>query len=180
VQETYLKLCADNFKALRRFECRHENSLAGFLKVVASNVTQDYLRGYLSQKRGSGKGEDDIEKTIPTADSFASSSESIEHKILLGQIERCLETECPEANSTRDRKIFWLYYGHGLTAQAISRRSDIGLSIKGVESALFRLTQLLKTKFCGQSKRGCRSAVASVTRREQPKTLRQRRSLLPQ
>src|SRR5215469_15266970 len=172
VQETYLKLCADDFKALRRFECRHENSLAGFLKVVASNVTQDYLRGSLSQKRGSGKGEDDIEKAIPTADHFATSAESIERKIMLGQIERCLETECPEANSTRDRKIFWLYYRHGLTARAISRRSDIGLSVKGVESALFRLTRLVKTKFCGQSKHDCRSAKASATRHIRLKTLR--------
>src|SRR5215469_14962191 len=146
VQETYLKLCADDFKALRRFECRHENSLAGFLKVVASNVTQDYLRGSLSQKRGSGKGEDDIEKAIPTAHGVANSAAVMEQAIVFRQIERCLERHCFEPNSKRDRKIFLLHYRHGLTADAIACRPDIGLTVKGVESALFRIIKRLKAQ----------------------------------
>ena len=55
VQNTFLKLCADNFKALREFEFRHEHALTGFLKVVASNVVRDHLRSSLSQKHGNGK-----------------------------------------------------------------------------------------------------------------------------
>src|ERR1700680_4483663 len=34
VQDTYVKLCANDFRALRQFVCRHENALFGFLKVV--------------------------------------------------------------------------------------------------------------------------------------------------
>lgn len=146
VQETYLKLCANNFQALRRFDCRHERALAGFLKVVASNVTQDFLRSSLSQKRGNGKGEDDLEEVMPTAHCVTNSAAAMEKAITFRQIERCLEGQRSEPNFERDRKIFSLYYRHGLTAHAIARRPEIGLSVKGVESALFRLTQMLKAK----------------------------------
>src|SRR5438309_2567927 len=38
VQETYLKLCGNDFKALRQFVPQHANAMLGFLKVVASNT----------------------------------------------------------------------------------------------------------------------------------------------
>src|SRR5262249_50785763 len=44
LQETYLKLFSNNFRALREFDFRHEAALFGFLKVVTSNVVHDYLR----------------------------------------------------------------------------------------------------------------------------------------
>jgi hypothetical protein len=44
----------------------------------------------------------------------------------------------------RDRKLFWLYYRVGLTADAIAGLPSIGLSTKGVESSLLRLTRLLR------------------------------------
>ena len=146
VQETYLKLCANNFRALRRFTCRHDNAVAGFLKVVASNVTQDYLRGILSRKRGNGKGEDDLEKAVPRAESVLNSAAMMERELVMHQIQRCLKSQSSEPNFNRDYKIFWLYYQHGFTADAISQYPGIDLSVKGVESALFRLTELLRKK----------------------------------
>lgn len=146
VQETYLKLLANNFKALRQFDYRHEHALAGFLKVVASNVTQDYLRSSLCPKRGGGKGENDLEQAVLWTESRVNSAEQMEREITLHQVQQCLERELTEPNLTRDCRIFWLYYRDGLTAKAISRRAGIGLSIKGVESALFRLTHLVRTK----------------------------------
>lgn len=158
VQETYLKLCANNFRALRRFDCRHDHALAGFLKVVASNVTQDYLRSSLSQKRGSGKGEDDLEEAMPTVHSVANSATAMERAIMFRQIERCLERQSSEPNFKRDRKIFSLYYRHGLTAHAIARYPGIGLGVKGVESALLRVKRVLKASlggpFCSKSTAG--------------------------
>jgi len=44
----------------------------------------------------------------------------------------------------RDRTIFWLYYRQGLTAKEIGALPSIGLSLKGVESTLHRLTQLVR------------------------------------
>lgn len=161
VQETYLKLCAKNFRALRRFKSRHANALAGFLKVVASNVTQDYLRGVLSCKRGSGKGEDDLEKAIPTSVSMAGSTATIERAIVLCEIQKCLKSQRLELNFDRDSKIFSLYYQDGLTAAAISQEPGIGLSVKGVESVLFRLTDLLSMKLNKTTQSEC--SVAEMT-----------------
>ena len=45
----------------------------------------------------------------------------------------------------RDRRIFWLYYRAGLKPAVIARMPGIGLSVKGVESAVFRLTKLVRT-----------------------------------
>lgn len=149
VQETYLKLCANDFKALRNFDCRHEHALEGFLKVVASNVAQDYLRSFLSQKRGSGKAEDNLEKTMLKADCMASSITNLERTVIVRQIEQCLEKQRLEPNFKRNCRIFWLYYRYGLTAEAIARLPGTGLSTKGVESALLRLTELLRINING-------------------------------
>ena len=149
VQETYLKLCADNFKALRKFECRHEHALTGFLKVIASNVAQDHLRSSLSQKRGSGKGEEDIEHATMNTDCLVNAVSMVEQHVILGQIQSCLEKGCSETNLQRDCRIFSLYYRQGLTAEEISRSDGISLSVKGVESALLRLTNLLRSKLNG-------------------------------
>src|SRR5262245_58380335 len=51
-QETYLKLCTDEFRRLREFQSRHEDAIYGFLKVVAYNVTLDYFKVRHASKRG--------------------------------------------------------------------------------------------------------------------------------
>ena len=59
----------------------------------------------------------------------------------------------PNKVSARDRRLFWLHYNLGMTAEAISRIPTMGLSSKGVESALMRLTRLLrKTVIQGKPK----------------------------
>jgi RNA polymerase sigma-70 factor (ECF subfamily) len=44
----------------------------------------------------------------------------------------------------RDRALFWLYYRQGFTAEEIGRLTAIGLTAKGVESALRRVTTWLR------------------------------------
>src|SRR5215510_3352402 len=41
IQETYLKLFANDCKALRSIRNEHENAIFGYLKVTASNATVD-------------------------------------------------------------------------------------------------------------------------------------------
>jgi RNA polymerase sigma-70 factor (ECF subfamily) len=145
VQDTYLKLCVNKFKALREFDFQHENALFGFLKVIAANVVEDHFRGSRSQKRGSGREEEDLETVGATMPASIGFSDEIEREILLGEIKQCLETQVAEPNFVRDSAIFWLYYRQGLTAKAISQLPAIGLTVKGVESTLLRLTRLVKT-----------------------------------
>lgn len=161
VQNTYLKLCANDFKALRELDCPQENALFGFLKVVASNVVQDHFRSWCCQKRGSGKAEDDLEKVRPTRDQIHNFDRHLERRILLGQIERCLRDHSREARFDRDYKIFWLYYSQGLTAREISEQPNIDLGTKGVESTLLRLTRLVRIKFNQQPSRLTVTARAS-------------------
>jgi RNA polymerase sigma-70 factor (ECF subfamily) len=144
VQETYLKLCANNYKALRDFKFKDEHGFFGFLKVVASRVVEDHFRGSHSQKRGSGREQQDIEEVRTTAPFRSSSPQPAEVAILMGQIERCLTKLALEPNFARDHVIFWLYYHQGLTAKAISQLPGITLSVKGVESTLLRLTRFVK------------------------------------
>lgn len=146
VQETYLKLFANNCRALREFDCQHENALFGFLKVIASNVVQDHFRSSYSQKRGSGRGEDSLDQENAAIPISHNSSDRIERTLRVHEVRRCLEAQSGEPNFARDYAIFWLYYQQGLTARAISELPGIGLTVKGVESTLLRLTRLVRAR----------------------------------
>jgi RNA polymerase sigma-70 factor (ECF subfamily) len=142
VQDTYVKLCADDFKPLRQFNFRHENALIGFLRVVAENVVQDHFRGSWCRKRGNGKVNEVFDQSfLSDGESFA---RKVEREILLEQIYRCLERQPFNGDSGRNTTIFWLYYCQGLTADAISELKGLSLSTKGVESTLLRLNRLIK------------------------------------
>jgi len=145
VQETYLKLCLNDFKALRHFVSRHESSLFGFLKVVASNAVQDHFRAVYSRKRGSGITDMPLD-CISLHELIDPSLPVAERRVLLQSVDHCLETCVGGPNSTRDRMIFWLYYREGLTAKAISAIPSISLNVKGVENTISRLVHLVRVK----------------------------------
>ena len=166
VQETFLKLFANNARALRRFVCHHENALYGFLKVVASNTVQDHFRCSYSQKRGSGREDESLDQagmdpvdarplgnrsTGRTAQAASASSfHGLERRILISEIDAYLKSRASEPCFLRDYTVFWLYYREGLTAKAIADMPSIELSVKGVESMLSRLTRLVRKKIMGK------------------------------
>ena len=149
-QDTFLKLCDHDFRALREFHFEHENSLFGFVKTVASNVAQDYLRREYSAKHGGGLEEEDLEKASVIIPARTSLADDAHIQILLAEIQRILEEELGhEPNFRRDIAIFWLYFRWGLTAKEISEIPSIGLTVKGAESVLLRLTRLLRGRLGG-------------------------------
>ena len=137
VQETFFKICRNDFKTLRNFKFQHENALHGFLKVVAANLVEDYFR----KKELPSDGEEDME-VVPAPPGPLPPDK----RILIQEVETCLQQLADEPNFARDSKIFWLYYRDGYTAQAISQLPDIGLTVKGVESTLLRLIKWLRDK----------------------------------
>src|SRR5579859_416889 len=145
VQDTYLKLCANDFRALRQFVCRHDSAIFGFLKVVALNVVQDHFRLSYSQKRGCGKDGEQLEDAaiLRVANS---STKDIERTVLLKEIEDSLAIYAAGPHSARDQKIFSLYYRHGLTLKEIAQLPDIELTVKGVESTVLRMCRSIKAK----------------------------------
>lgn len=144
VQETYLKLCVENCRLLREFQPEHPDSFLGYLKVLTANLVHDHFKARSSAKRGSGKAAESIEAAGPVA--MSAHTPQPERQILFQEIRACLERIAPGEESARARRIFWLYYRQGLTAQAIAALSGVGLTTKGVESVLLRLTRQLRSE----------------------------------
>jgi RNA polymerase sigma-70 factor (ECF subfamily) len=73
----------------------------------------------------------------------------MEHEILLRQIDGCLARCAFGPDQARDRLIFWLHYQQGMSAKAIASLPTVRLTSKGVESAIFRLTQVVREHLVG-------------------------------
>jgi len=145
VQETYLKLCLDRCRLLYAFAQKHPEAIEGYVKMIATNVARDHFKAGHSLKRGSGEEQDSVEdvETSAKPDSI-SSAETIERQVLLKEIDHCLVNCASGPDLERDRTIFWLYYQHGMSAKAIAGLPSVGLTPKGVESAILRLTRLVR------------------------------------
>ena len=143
LQEIYLKLCADECRLLRDFQSEHPDSFLGYLKVLTANHVHDYFKSARSAKRGAGK----VAESLDDAQGMAAAGESapLERAVLIREVEICLKRICgQDAEAARDRRIFWLYFRQGLTAESIASLASIGLSTKGVESVIFRLVKQLR------------------------------------
>lgn len=148
VQETYLKLCADRCRLLRKFEFRQPGAIYGYLKVVTTNVVHDHFKGAHAAKRGSGEAPQPIEaagsRTVGSSLHSSSTQADIERTILIDEIDQQLRAAVAAKDLTRSRLVFWLHYRSGMSPSAIAAIPQIGLTTKGVESMLLRLTRLVR------------------------------------
>lgn len=152
IQETYLKFCADDFRLLRKFDPRHPEAIFGYIKVVTVNVVRDHFKGFHSQKRGSNRLVSIPEGHIsPAGENDLGSARLIERTVLVREVERHLDVCVTGPDRDRDKKIFWLYYRAGLSAGAIAALPGTGLSTKGVESIIFRVTKELRRRVVASS-----------------------------
>jgi RNA polymerase sigma factor (sigma-70 family) len=149
VQEVFLKLCERERRILRDFVPRGEDSFLGLLRIVSASVANDYFRRMHSQKRG-GKVVTTalVEDAAPLPSSGASQAAQMRRSVLLSELDGMLRS-APEAIGERDRSLFWLYYLQGLTAEEIARLPVAGLTAKGVESVLRRVTRWLREEIAG-------------------------------
>ena len=147
VQETYLKLCADDCRLLRTFHATHEDAIYGFVKVLTANLVHDHFKATRSKRRGGNSQTASLEAEASAPPSALGSVEEIERGVLLREIDTCLRSMDKGAHAERDRRVFWLYFRAGLSANAIADLPSIGLSTKGVESSLLRLTRLVRQAF---------------------------------
>jgi RNA polymerase sigma-70 factor, ECF subfamily len=154
VQETYAALCADGCRLLRDFVEDYPSSLDAMVRVVAANLTHDYLRADNAKKRGG-----DFHQVAYDSPELAQllspyGHETIERHIQLKEIDATLQgLRKGRIASARDRAIFWLHFHLGMSADAIARMSTFQLTSKGVESSLRRTLGILK-KIVGQSGHG--------------------------
>jgi RNA polymerase sigma-70 factor (ECF subfamily) len=146
IQETYLKLCEDDSRLLRSFQPRFPDAIFGFLKVVAANVVRDHYKFALAEKRGAGQTDALWEGTRPAPASPAVGNfDAMERHIFLQQVDEVLTRSAAGEEQTRNRAIFWLYYRHGLSANAIASLPAFGLTTKGVESTILRMTRMIRS-----------------------------------
>ena len=139
VQETFLKLCRNDSKALKEFKAEHDGAVFGFLKTVALNVSIDHFRSL--QPRSEEPLEDWQETSVSGT---SAGTETAEMSVLLEQVDGALTRSTGVDTRERDRTVFWLYYKHGFTAKAIAALPAVGLTVKGVETVIFRLTKAIR------------------------------------
>jgi RNA polymerase sigma-70 factor (ECF subfamily) len=146
IQDTYLKLCADNCGLLQRFQSRHQDSVFGFLKVVAASVVHDHFKSERARKRDTNQTEALSEQTGTDPPVLGGGSlDAVENQVLLREIDETLRKLFKGENLERNRAIFWLNHRDGMTASAIASIPWIGLNTKGVESVLRRMTHVIQS-----------------------------------
>jgi len=166
VQEVFLKLCEDERRILREFEDRGHDSFFKLMRMITASVATDHFRRTRAEKRGGRMGAVPldgalIDKELRDIDAVR----AVEWPALMAQLDGLLRLY-PDTISERDRTLFWMYYKQGMTAEAIARIPAMGLGAKGVESALLRVTKLLRLTI-ENGKPGSELAVGS--RRESSK-----------
>lgn len=145
IQDTYLKLCENDSRLLQSFQPRQEDSIYGFLKVVAANVVHDHFKSALAAKRGAGQTEAIMEPVqMDPKTSGADSFDAVSQRLQLEQIDKLLRQVTAGKDQERKRAIFWLRHRQGLTASEIAAIPSIGLTTEGVESVLMRLAAMIR------------------------------------
>ena len=134
IQDTYVKLFANDKKALRAIKNEYENTIFGYLKVIASNIVRDHFRQPVNKA-------DEIELSDAALPPGPQDRERLEFLHKKEQIKGILETLSASETYHRDVAIFWLFYEQGYTAKEISLLPSFGLTVKGVEAVLFRLAR---------------------------------------
>ena len=142
-QDALLKLCRDNFSILREVIDKPDNVVEAFVKVTVGNLIRDEFRKERSLRRRPTAG------FISAADLHGHfiderPAAAIERDVLIREIDEILKRNLTGPHASRDRRVFWLFFRHEMTAKAIAAVPGIGLSDKGVESALLRLKILVK------------------------------------
>jgi RNA polymerase sigma-70 factor, ECF subfamily len=152
IQDTYLKLCEGDNQLLRAFRPQHQDSIYGFLKVVAANVVHDHFKSASAAKRGAGQTdamteEIQMDPKATGADSF----DAVNRRLQLERVDKILRKVTAGKDQERKRMIFWLRHQQGLTAAEIASIPSIRLSTEGVESVLMRLAAMIRAHFRGST-----------------------------
>jgi DNA-directed RNA polymerase specialized sigma24 family protein len=142
-----LKLCADRCERLYQFALKHPQAVEAYVRTIAMNVANDYFKAEWTRKRGGGHVVQLPDTIEPKAeDSSSGGLQSIQRDVLVHEIEVCLADCTKGRTQNRDQLIFRLHYRVGMSAEEIASLSTLGLSIKGVESVLHRLTQAVRRR----------------------------------
>jgi RNA polymerase sigma-70 factor (ECF subfamily) len=140
MQSVFLKLFSKD--TLSTFALSSKAPIEAYLRTVAAHVVLDEMKRINALKRGATTQAASTDDHIAVSDgSFGSAF--VEQRVLLTQVEDHLRAL---GSSDRERLIFRLYYRQGLTAKDIAAIPTVGLSAKGVESLILRLTRSIRER----------------------------------
>ena len=151
IQEMNLKVINSGDSILAALP-REQPAVAAYFAVLAANCARDYFRVRHAIKRGADAtvGLDDrLAGIVP-----ASPMDGHDRSLLVSQIEDALP------HDKRESTIFRLYYRQGFTMKEIASIPAFGLSIKGVESAILRMTNQVRQRLGTLKTTGARRGMA--------------------
>jgi RNA polymerase sigma-70 factor (ECF subfamily) len=133
LQDIYLKLTSQGSAILAKMP-KDPEAARSYLRIVAANVCRDAWKAKHAGRRDSGR-------TIPFDGMESRLSQAgvryIETRLTLQKIDQLLADR-------RERIVFGLYFRQGYSAAEIAQIPVIGLSVKGVESLILRVTTRLR------------------------------------
>jgi RNA polymerase sigma-70 factor, ECF subfamily len=144
IQDTYLKLCEEDSRLLRTFQPRQEDSIYGFLRVVAANVVHDHFKSVNAVKRGASQTDGMPEPFQNGLRSVVDSFDAVSQRLQLEQIDKALRIVTAGKDQERKCTVFWLRHRQGLTASEIAAIPSMKLTTEGVESMLMRLAIMIR------------------------------------
>jgi RNA polymerase sigma factor (sigma-70 family) len=152
VQQIFVKLSENDYRALRQLKSYKEGSVKLFLYAVAANTVLDQLRASQIARRpnithslSEPEFEEDIDENLIGQLYAAESNPEIKYlqKELLEQIMAIIDVESNDKTRTRNRKIFLMAHHYGYTHSEIAAQEEIGLKLPGVNSFLNRIKKKL-------------------------------------
>jgi RNA polymerase sigma-70 factor (ECF subfamily) len=149
IQETYVRLCAENYRILREFEWTGVDCFYAYLKVITANVVRDSAKARFAVKRGCQITDPLRIYCTPALQDHS----ELERDILLSEIYAAARRVSRGPAQQRDLLVFWLYYGLGFKGIEIARIPDIGLTQKGIESLLLRLVRAVRAQLRAEAGR---------------------------
>ena len=141
-QEVSLKLLASGQTILGRLPPEPVAALAYF-SVVAANAARDFFRALGAVKKG-GDVTVSMDTQLSALHASLGVSADLDKQLIRARIEEVLPTD------RRERIAFRLYYQQGYTAREIAAIPAFDLSVKGVESMIFRTTEMVRKRFHGE------------------------------
>lgn len=161
-QDVYLRILAEDCRVLRTLRSQDEPSIAALVQSIAYSVACDHFRRSAAKKRGGAQRpvslDDAAAPEVPD-----SGGEQVLRSILFAEIDKALGEVTDESRRTEQRHVFWLYFRHGFTSRDIAGLPFCDLSVKGVESLIFRLTKGVREKLGKppDSREGKRTRISS-------------------
>jgi RNA polymerase sigma-70 factor (ECF subfamily) len=145
IQDVYVRLCCDDFRILRESRGTSPASIFSLVQAVTVTTILDSAAKSIAVKRGGDIRIQSIDSSLQVG-SFIDPN----HRLMIDKVDLCLRTMGSQPQNVRDRRIFWLYHRQGFSAKDIASLPGIGLSVKGVESAIHRLGQEVRRYISGE------------------------------